>query len=321
MGTRGQDFGKIDFVGKIGIFGGISAVLTVLSLIYLLVRGLPYGIDFLGGTEIQVKFSSPASAADVRAATQNLKVSNLSVQEFGGPSEYLIRFQLPTGVSAKEANVAQNQAVESIKTALVSGSLSALNPEIVRVDSVGPQVGAELKKSGFLSVFYSLLIILIYIAMRFDYKFAPGAVICLIHDVAIALALYAALGKEVNVPVIAAVLTLIGFSLNDTIVVFDRIRETSAAYAKASFSQVINKSINEMWQRTIVTSGTTLSVSLALFVFTNGTISDIALIMSIGIIVGTYSSVYVAAPLTLWVEKLLGDKPLNIIPKPKFSDR
>lgn len=320
MVTRAQDFGKIDFVGKIGIFGGISAVLTILSFIFLAVKGLPYGIDFLGGTEIQIKFSAPALVADVRAATQNLNVSNLSVQEFGGPTEFLIRFQLPTGVSAQEANEAQNRAVESIKQALTNGNLSTLNPEIVRVDSVGPQVGAELKKSGFLSVFYSLLIILIYIAMRFDYKFAPGAVLCLIHDVAISLAVYTALGKEVNVPVIAAVLTLIGFSLNDTIVVFDRIRETSAAYAKASFSQIINKSINDMWQRTLVTSGTTLSVSLALFIFTSGTISDIALIMSVGIIIGTYSSVYVAAPLTLWLDKLIGDKPLNIIPKPKFSD-
>lgn len=319
MGTRAQDFGKIDFVGKIGLFGGISGLLVIFSLAFLYVKGLPYGIDFLGGTEIQIQFSAEAKAADVRAATEGLKVSNLSVQEFGSPRDYLIRFQLPTNVSAEQANEDQNQAVQIMKSALETGNLASLSPQILRVDSVGPQVGAELKKSGFLSVFYSLLLILIYIAMRFDYKFSPGAVLCLIHDVAITLAIYTLLGKEVNVPVIAAILTLIGFSLNDTIVVFDRIRETAGDFAKATFSQVINKSINDMWQRTIVTSGTTLSVSTALFIFTTGTISDIALVMSVGIIIGTYSSIYVAAPLTLWIDTLLGDKPLNIIPKPKFS--
>jgi preprotein translocase subunit SecF len=320
MGTRVQDFGKIDFAGKFRLFGGISLFLTVASALFLAFKGIPYGIDFLGGTEIQIQFSGNASVSDVRAATENLKVSNLSVQEFGSASEYLVRFQLPTDVSATEVNTAQNQAVESIKSALGAGALASLNPQIVRVDSVGPQVGKELKKSGFLSVFYSLLLILIYIAMRFDYKYSPGAVLCLVHDVVITLGFYALVGKEVNVPVIAALLTLIGFSLNDTIVVFDRIRETSHYYPKAKFSQIINKSINEMWPRTVVTSGTTLAVSLALFTLTTGTISDIALIMSVGIIVGTYSSIYVAAPLTLWVDTLLGDKPLNIIPKPKFSE-
>jgi len=320
MGTRSQDFGKIDFVGKIGLFGGISFVLTIVSALFLMLRGLPYGIDFLGGTEIQISFSSDTNVSDIRAVTDTLNVSNLSVQEFGKASEFLVRFQLPKDVSVQEANAAQNQAVESIKSALATGKLATLNPQIVRVDSVGPQVGEELKKSGVLSVFYSLLLILIYIAMRFDYKFAPGAVICLVHDVIITMALYTLVGKEVNVPVIAAVLTLIGISLNDTIVVFDRIRETLGLYAKATFGQVINKAINDMVPRTVVTSGTTLTVSSALFFFTTGTISDISFIMSVGIIVGTYSSIYVAAPFTLLIDKLLGEKPLNIIPKPKFSE-
>lgn len=320
MGTRTQDFGKIDFVGKIGLFGTVSLVLTVASALFLMVKGLPYGIDFLGGTELQVRFASDVKIEELRKAVGDLKVSNLSIQEFGTSSEFLIRFQLPQGVDAKEANLAQNQAVESIKSSLKAGSLGALNPEIVRVDSVGPQVGKELKRSGILSIFYSLLLILIYISMRFDYKFAPGAVMCLVHDVVITMGVYALSGREVNVPVIAAVLTLIGLSLNDTIVVFDRIRETMDLYSKATFVQVINKAINDMLQRTLVTSGTTLVSALSLMFFTQGTVSDIAFIMAVGIVIGTYSSIYVAAPLTLWLDKLIGDKPLNIIPKPKFSE-
>jgi preprotein translocase subunit SecF len=321
IGQKNTETRSIDFVSKIKPLGGLSLVLFLLSLIFLLVKGLPYGIDFSGGTEIQIHFQEKASVGEVRQVVEGLKVSHLSVQEFGGPQDYLIRFQLPQASSAKESNEIQNQAVASVKNSFVQGSLQSLKPEIVRVDSVGPQVGADLKKSGFLSVFYSLLLILIYIAMRFDYKFSPGAVLCLVHDVVITLALFSLLGKELNVPIVAAVLTLIGFSLNDTIVVFDRIRETSLLHTKLSFAEVINKAINDVWKRTIVTSGTTLSVSLALLFLTTGTISDIALVMSIGIIVGTYSSIYVASPLTLWVDTLLGDKPLNIIPKPRFSDK
>lgn len=311
---------EIDFVGKIKTFGAISLLLVILSLVFLVVRGLPYGIDFKGGSEIQITFKQPVSVVDLRSASSGLQVNNLSVQEFGSDLDFLVRFQLPALDDVKAANLAQNQAVEALKTVLNQGTFLAAQPEIVRVDSVGPQVGAELKKSGFLSVFYSLLFILVYIGMRFDYKFAPGAVICLFHDVVITLAIYALLGKEMNVPVIAAILTLIGFSLNDTIVVFDRIREIAEAKLKLNFSQVINKSINQMWKRTVVTSGTTLSVSLALYFLTSGTISDIAFIMSVGIIVGTYSSIYVAAPLTMWIDTLIGDKEFTLIPKPKFSE-
>lgn len=311
---------EFDFVGKIKVFGFISLILTVLSLGYLTLKGLPYGIDFKGGSEIQINFKQPVSVAELRAATSGLQVSNLSVQEFGSNLDYLVRFQLPEISDIKAANLAQNQAVDALKAILNQEPLLKSQPEIVRVDSVGPQVGADLKKSGFLSVFYSLLFILVYIGMRFDYKFAPGAVFCLFHDVVITLAVYAILGKEMNVPVIAAVLTLIGFSLNDTIVVFDRIREIAEAKLKLNFSQVINKSINQMWKRTLVTSGTTLAVSLALYFLTSGTISDIAFIMSIGIVVGTYSSVYVAAPLTMWIDALIGDKEFTLIPKPKFSE-
>jgi preprotein translocase subunit SecF len=182
--------------------------------------------------------------------------------------------------------------------------LAANEPEIRRVDSVGPQVGAELKRNGFLSVFYCLLVILIYVALRFDYKFAPGAVICLAHDAIITMAIFVMTGREVNVPILAAILTLIGYSLNDTIVVFDRIRETAEHYRDKGTSFIINRSINDMIERTLITSGTTFTSALALFLFAGGDVSDIAFAMVIGIFFGTYSSIYVAAPLVLVVDKL-----------------
>ncbi|PIS11203.1 MAG: protein translocase subunit SecF, partial [Bdellovibrio sp. CG10_big_fil_rev_8_21_14_0_10_47_8] len=185
----------------------------------------------------------------------------------------------------------------------VNTELASAQPDIRRVDSVGPQVGAELKRNGFLAVFYCLLVILIYVGLRFDYKYAPGAVVCLAHDVIITLAIFNLTGREINVPILAALLTLIGYSLNDTIVVFDRMRETEGPYRERGTAFVINKAINDMFERTVITSGTTFVSALALFIFAGGTVSDIAFAMCIGILFGTYSSIYVAAPLILLVEK------------------
>jgi preprotein translocase subunit SecF len=190
-------------------------------------------------------------------------------------------------------------------------------PEIRRVDSVGPQVGQELKRNGLLAVFYSLLVILIYVALRFDYKYSPGAVICLAHDAIITLAIFVAVGKEVNVPILAAILTLIGYSLNDTIVVFDRIRETEDEYKDRGVKFIINRSINDMFQRTIITSGTTFCSAFCLWWFAGGTVSDIAFALCIGIFFGTYSSIYVAAPLILFMDKFkLGSSSAKAVVKP-----
>ncbi|MCS6837748.1 MAG: protein translocase subunit SecF [Bdellovibrionaceae bacterium] len=313
---------EFDFVGKIPFFGTISAVLFVAMSLYLIFKGLPYGIDFVGGTELQIQFSKDVPIGDLRVALGTLGAVKPSVQEYGDAKNYLIRFQLPISdqMTPSEINKLQNETVDKIKNLVTSGSFQENAGEVVRVDSVGPQVGQELKRSGVLAVFYSLLLILIYIAMRFDYKFSPGAVLCLIHDVVITLGVYALSGREINVPVIAAVLTLIGYSLNDTIVVFDRIRETEQGNPKLPFKAVINRALNEMWQRTVVTSGTTLVVGVALLFVTQGAISDIALILTVGIVVGTYSSIYIASPLTLWLDQWLGRHQFDIFPKPKFSD-
>lgn len=292
-----------DFVGRIGLFGGISAALVVISLGYLAVRGISYGIDFSGGTEIQVKFAKTVSIEQVRELAEKQGLRNVDLQAFGDGSEFIIRFQTETGKTDKETNENQSAAIAKLRSALET-ELQAQGPDVRRVDSVGPQVGAELKRNGFLAVFYSLLVILIYISLRFDYKYSPGAVVCLFHDAVITLAIFVAIGKEVNIPVMAAILTLIGYSLNDTIVVFDRIREFEPQYRDRGSKYVINRAINDMVGRTLITAGALFVSAFSLFLFTSGTVADIAFAISVGTIFGTYSSVYVAAPLILMMEKL-----------------
>lgn len=298
-----KDSGRFDFVGKVGLFGGISLLLVVASLIYLAVHGVSWGIDFKGGTEMQVKFSEPTTIDHVRKATEKLGLGEVGVQSIGDQNEYIIRFQGAHGTTDKETNELLNVSIAKLKEAITT-DLGQYRPEIRRVDTVGPQVGAELKRNGFLAVFYCLLVILVYVGLRFDYKYAPGAVLCLAHDVVITLAIFVLVGKEVNVPVLAALLSLIGFSLNDTIVVFDRIRETEGHYREKGIHYVINKAINDMFGRTLITSGTTFVSALCLFFFADGTVADIAFAICIGIFFGTYSSIYVAAPAVLMMEKL-----------------
>jgi len=297
------DFGRFDFVGKVGIFGGISLVLVVLSLMYIAIKGINYGIDFKGGTEVQVKFDQAVTIDQVRSSLEGMQLGEVSVQAFGEGNEFIIRFQGEKGADDKETNQKLNESITAVR-AKITSTFADKGPDIRRVDTVGPQVGSELKRNGFLSVFYCLLVILIYVGLRFDYQYAPGAVLCLFHDAVITLAVFILVGKEVNIPIMAAILTLMGFSLNDTIVVFDRIRETVHEYKDRGYKFIINKAINDMLGRTIITSGTVFISALCLFIFANGVVADIAFALCVGILFGTYSSVYVAAPLIIFFEKL-----------------
>lgn len=300
--SKNHDYGRFDFVGKVGLFAGISGLLVVVSLAYLAIRGITYGIDFSGGTEIQVKFEGPATIDQLRNIASQQGLKHVDLQAFGEGNEFVIRFQTEHGKSDKETNDLQNAAVIKLKDS-INAQMADSKPDYRRVDSVGPQVGAELKRNGFLAVFYCLLVILIYVALRFDYKYSPGAVICLAHDAIITLGIFVLVGKEVNVPILAAILTLIGYSLNDTIVVYDRIRETEGLYHDKGIAFVINKAINDMLGRTLITSGTVFTSAICLYFFAGGTVSDIAFAICVGIVFGTYSSIYVAAPLVLLMEK------------------
>lgn len=307
MTQQNENFGRFNFMKHAPVVGMFSLAAVIVSMVYLAVVGVSYGIDFRGGTEIQVKYQTDVSIESVRTALAATGVGGMSVQSFGEGSEFLVRFQGEAGKTDKETNDLLNAAIAKVKVALVDQFASS-QPDLRRVDSVGPQVGAELKRNGFLAVFYSLLVILIYIALRFDYKYAPGAVFSLFHDAVLTLAIFVAIGKEVNIPILAAILTLIGYSLNDTIVVFDRIRETEGENLKMGMSFTINKALNEMLSRTVITTGTTFVSALCLIFFADGTVSDIALALAIGIAVGTYSSIYVAAPTMMLIEKLQAAK-------------
>ncbi|WP_413578434.1 protein translocase subunit SecF [Bdellovibrio sp. HCB290] len=302
-----ESWGKIDFVGKTNLFTGISVLLVVLSLAYLAIKGVNYGIDFKGGTEFQVKFAQGVTIDQVRESVDELQLGDVGVQAIGENNEFIIRFQGKQGATDKETNEILNQDIGKIRT-MIETKFANHSPDIRRVDTVGPQVGAELKRNGLLAVFYCLLVILIYVGLRFDYKYAPGAVFCLFHDAVITLAIFVAVGKEVNVPILAAILTLIGYSLNDTIVVFDRIRETDGIYHDKGYKFIINKAINDMLRRTFMTSGTVFTSALCLWIFSGGTVGDIAFAICVGIAFGTYSSIYVAAPFVMYMDKLMGKK-------------
>jgi preprotein translocase subunit SecF len=290
---------NIDFVGKRKLALIVSAVMILIGLASLVVNGGPnYGIDFVGGTLVQVKFAENTDAARIKDGLASLELGSVVVQRFGDdPNEFLIRVQ--------ESGEGKDLS------GLISGSLESVYGEgkvdIRRVEMVGPQVGKDLRQKGLLSISYAMIGILVYIAWRFELRYAIGAIIALLHDVLITLGAFSITGREIDLPIIAAFLAIIGYSLNDTIIVYDRIRENYGKHQKLGFGEVVNRSINETLSRTILTSGTTLLVVLALFIFGGGVIHNFAFAMLVGILVGTYSSIFVASPLLiLWQDMRSG---------------
>jgi preprotein translocase subunit SecF len=283
---------NIDFIGKRKLAMILSGVVILLGLVSMAINGGPnYGIDFVGGTLVQVKFTESTDAAKIKSSLSSLELGSVVVQHFGDDAnEYLIRVQ----ENAKETNLSK----------LISGALGSSYGEgqvdIRRVEMVGPQVGKDLRQKGLLSILYAMIGILIYISWRFELRFAVGAIIALVHDVLITLGVFSLTGREIDLPIIAAFLAIIGYSLNDTIIVYDRIRENYGKHQKKGFGAVVNSSVNETLSRTILTSGTTLLVVLALFVFGGGVIHNFAFALLIGVLVGTYSSIFVASPILIF---------------------
>ncbi len=297
------DFGKFDFMKLSPIMGAISVITFVVALIVIGTKGFQYGIDFEGGTELQVQFATTPDVAKVRSILDEIGAEGSSVQTFGTGNEVLIRMAQAKGATFQETNKMNQERIAKLTDAL-KAQMSLPENGVLRVDSVGPQVGSELKKQAMLSVLYSLLVILLYIGLRFDFRYSPGAVICLFHDTIVLLGIFSLLGREVNIQVLAGVLTLIGYSLNDTIVVYDSIRENEPTYKEKGFSFVINRSLNEMLVRTLLTGTTTLLSAVCLFWLGSGVIQDIAFTLIVGVILGTFSSIYVAAPLVPLTDKL-----------------
>jgi len=247
---------------------------------------------------VQVKFTENTGAKQIKDALKGLDLDISSVQQFGDePNEFLIR----TPASSSELKGLSQDINAALEKAYGAGKF-----DIRRTEMVGPQVGKDLREKGLLAIVYAMIGILIYVTWRFEFRFAVGAIIALIHDVMITLGAFSVFGKEIDLPIIAAFLAIIGYSLNDTIIVYDRIRENRGRYAKEGFNSIINRSINETLSRTIMTSGTTLLVVVALFVLGGGVIHNFAFALLVGIVIGTYSSIFVASPILIFWEERKG---------------
>ena len=286
---------NIDFLGQRKLALIISAVLITVSLASLMTRGLNLGIDFTGGTLVEIGYSQPVELQPIRDALAQNQFNDAIVQHSGTARDVMIR--LPSQA------VANSEVSNQVLQALANTG----NPEMRRIEFVGPQVGEELRDDGGLAVVYALIGILIYVAFRFEYRFALGSVVALIHDVILTIGFFSVTQAAFDLTVLAAVLAVIGYSLNDTIVVFDRIRENFRKLRKEESIDVVNISINQTLARTLMTSITTLLVLFALFFVGGEVIHSFALALIVGVLVGTYSSVYVASATLILLNVLAVD--------------
>ena len=278
-----------NFMGKSKIAMILSIVLVLASWAILATKGLNYGIDFAGGTIVQVKYDKKAPIDAMRERLKADKLfENASITEFGSPDEVVIRMKTSSANVTKDIGDVVREALKGTG-----------NFEIRRVDIVGPKVGNELKEKGLMSLFLAIAGILIYVAFRFEWRFAVASIVALVHDVSISMGAVALFSVDVNLDVLAAILTLLGYSLNDTIIVFDRIREGVTKSKGADLAAIINESITRTLARTTLTSLTTFSVVFTLFMFGGEIIHAFAFTLLVGIIVGTYSSIFVASPILL----------------------
>jgi len=295
---------SIDFlkIKKIGY--GISLSLVILSLAFIFVKGFNLGLDFTGGTSIQVKFKQKINTGEIRKALKSVNIKEVQIQSVGKEgNEYEIRVPIKLGSSTI--------VYKKVKKAFDDFFKSKY--KIRKVEYIGSVVGEELRKASIYSIIAVMIAILLYVGYRFEPIFAIAAVIPLFHDAILTLGVFSLTGYELNLSVIAAILTVLGYSLNDTIIIFDRIRENLKLRGKKNLLQLANQSINENLSRTIITSGTTLFSVLALYLFGGESLKGFSLALLIGIIFGTYSSIYVAAPLVVDLEKYIRNKNLKEI--------
>ena len=288
----------IDFLGKRKIALGISGAMLLISIIMLLVRGLNFGIDFTGGTEVETRFTQPPAIAKVREALSPKGYGGAIIQQYGSPTEIMIRVQ---NSDSKASAAISNAVLDAL-----NAEFGTHQVEMRRVEYIGPQVGKELARAGIMAVLFAMIAIFGYVMLRFEFRYAVGADLALVHDTTIVLGAFAITGMEFNLTVVASVLTVIGYSLNDTIVVFDRIRETNNANRKKKNPEgettVANDAINQTLSRTLITSFTVLIVLLSLFFLGGQVIHGFAFALLVGVVVGTYSSIYIASPVMLMMK-------------------
>lgn len=288
---------NIDYVGKFKVAGLLSLALVVGTIVLYFTKGLNYGVDFRGGVEIQVKFNKVVSLSDLRQTLTEKNVAMSQLQSIGDEkqNEFLLKLETDKG----DLNAISSQVSTVLTEKYGQGSF-----EILKNDIVGPKAGAQLRVSAFQALFWAILAIMIYLALRFDYKFAPGAIAALIHDVVIILGAFILTQKEFSLQIVAALLAIIGYSVNDTVVIYDRVREIETAHPELGSFEIMNRALNETMSRTIITSLTVLGVSLVMLFMGGAVIHDFFFAMTVGVVLGVYSTIFIAVPMTVFTEKL-----------------
>lgn len=280
----------IQFINYFRLFNFVSLILILISVGFIFYKGLNFGVDFKGGTLIELRVeNTEIGIGDVRQSFIEMNLGDVNVKKFGKGNDYLIKFE--------QTDKNKENFIENIKTQL-SKNLTG-NFSFRRVENVGPKVSGELLKSGLIAIVLSLSAMLIYIWIRFEWQFSLGAIIALIHDVIITIGFFSILEFEINLSIVAAVLTIVGYSMNDTVVIFDRVRENLKKYSSKSINEISNLSINETLSRTIITSSTTLLALLSIFFFGGKILHGFSFAMILGVIFGTYSSIFIANPILI----------------------
>ena len=299
---------NINFSAKFKLANILSLFIFIISILFILFKGLNYGIDFKGGTLIELRSNNTnVNISEIRTSLNSMNLGDVNVKEFGKKGDYLIK------VEAKAGN--NNELIPEIKKTLINN----LNAEINfrRVENVGPKVSSELLKSGIIAISLSLAAMLFYIWIRFEWQFSIGSIVALFHDVIITIGIFSILSLEINLSIIAAVLTIVGYSMNDTVVIYDRIRENLNKHTQLNISETANLSINETLSRTIITSVTTLLALLSIYILGGEILRGFSFAMILGVLIGTYSSIFVAAPVLKFFKvsyKTLEKKEEKIVP-------
>ena len=277
---------NINFVSNFKKANTVSILFFILSLIFIMFKGLNYGIDFKGGTLIELRTDKSITASSIRDSLKSMNLGDVNVKKFGKEGDYLIKVE--------QKNENNSNLIPEIKRKLTE-TFNA-DVDFRRVENVGPKVSAELLESSIIAISLALAAMLFYIWIRFEWQFSVGSIIALLHDVTITLGIFSILALEINLSIIAAVLTIVGYSMNDTVVIYDRIRENLFKYTKISISDVSNLSINETLARTIITSVTTLLALLSIYILGGEILRGFSFAMILGVLIGTYSSIFVASP-------------------------
>ena len=273
------------------VFNYISILISVISIVFLLFKGLNFGVDFKGGTLIEIRIDNiNVKTQDVRNAFNKLNLEDLTVKKFGNDTDYIIKF--------KRSDLNNPNFIQNLKKDL---NIYLEDYTFRRVENVGPKVSSELLLDGILAIAIALSAMLIYIWFRFEWQFSLGAIIAIFHDVLITLGIFSALNLEINLSIVAAVLTIVGYSMNDTVVIFDRVRENLKKYSKIQIDELTNLSINETLSRTLITSVTTLLALFSIFLFGGEILKGFSFAMILGVILGTYSSIYIANPILIFL--------------------